>query len=105
MKRPMTPRQHLGTYLRHRRLLAGKTQWDVARAMRYTTAQFISNWERGISVPPEEVFIPLADQLGLDPLELASMVLSVPEDEHAIHRKKVMHDVRAALKARKGKKT
>lgn len=39
---------------------AGLSQADVAEALNYTTPQFISNWERGVSFPPIKVIPKLA---------------------------------------------
>lgn len=42
----------LGEYLKELRLKAGLTQREVSIALGYSTAQFISNWECGIAMPP-----------------------------------------------------
>ena len=44
--------EKLGLYLREMRLKAELSQREVAQALDYSSAQFISNFERGISVPP-----------------------------------------------------
>ncbi len=48
----MTPRQRFGRFLASARKRAGMSQADLARDLGYTSAQFPSNWERGISLPP-----------------------------------------------------
>lgn len=48
------------SYLRLLRSNARLSQGDVAKAMGYTSAQFVSNWERGLSVPPASAFEQLA---------------------------------------------
>jgi transcriptional regulator with XRE-family HTH domain len=45
---------HLGAYLRQKRIEAGYSQVDLAKILGYTSSQFISNWERGLSAPPED---------------------------------------------------
>ncbi|MBO9667694.1 MAG: helix-turn-helix transcriptional regulator [Bdellovibrio sp.] len=50
----------LGTLLKEHRLKAGMTQQDLANKFGYSTAQFISNWERGISQPPMETLVQLS---------------------------------------------
>ncbi|MGE0632592.1 MAG: helix-turn-helix domain-containing protein [Pseudobdellovibrionaceae bacterium] len=50
----------LAEYLTEKRLNAGLTQTEIARVLGYTTSQFISNWERGLSAPPLEVIKKLA---------------------------------------------
>lgn len=42
----------LNHFLKEKRIKAGYTQMDVAKHLGYSTAQFISNWERGVSSPP-----------------------------------------------------
>jgi transcriptional regulator with XRE-family HTH domain len=51
----------LATFLRAARLRAGYSQAEVARKMGYTTAQFVSNWERGVSSPPMRALKKLAE--------------------------------------------
>ncbi len=55
MSDPLIPLRYrlVGRFLRSARVSAGLTQLDVTNALGYTTAQFCSNWERGISIPPE----------------------------------------------------
>jgi transcriptional regulator with XRE-family HTH domain len=48
------PRKYVtvGNYLAEARDKAGLTQREVSLALGYSSAQFISNFERGIAVPP-----------------------------------------------------
>jgi len=55
----------VGRFLRDKRAKAGLTQWDVAHHLKYSTAQFISNWERGVSLPPLEVLPKLTALFGV----------------------------------------
>jgi transcriptional regulator with XRE-family HTH domain len=41
----------LASFLKERRIAAGLSQIDVSRKLGYTSAQFVSNWERGIAKP------------------------------------------------------
>lgn len=50
----------LGVFLRESRMKAGLSQMQVAKKLGYTTAQFISNWERGVSEPPLKALKTLA---------------------------------------------
>ena len=50
----------LGKQLQKDRLEAGLSQRQVAKSFKYTTPQFVSNWERGLVVPP----LPTLVQLG-----------------------------------------
>lgn len=40
---------HVGTLAKGARLQAGLSQWAVAKKLGYTTAQYISNYERGLA--------------------------------------------------------
>lgn len=53
-KNYVLPRRYtvLGEYLQAMRTKAGLTQREVSLALGYSSAQFISNFERGIAVPP-----------------------------------------------------
>ncbi|RYZ98140.1 MAG: XRE family transcriptional regulator [Proteobacteria bacterium] len=42
----------LGEFLREQRIAAGFTQRSVSLSLGYSSAQFISNFERGIAAPP-----------------------------------------------------
>ena len=42
----------LAKFLKEKRVQSGLSQKDVAEKLGYSTSQFISNWERGISHPP-----------------------------------------------------
>lgn len=39
-------------YLKNLRETQGLSQADIASQLGYTTSQFVSNWERGLSFPP-----------------------------------------------------
>lgn len=55
-------------YIKTKRLEAGLSQKDVSDHFGYSTPQFISNWERGISTPPMKTLKKLA-QLYKTPAE------------------------------------
>lgn len=44
--------ENVGAYLRQMRVNAGLTQKYVAGELGYSTSQFISNFERGLVLPP-----------------------------------------------------
>lgn len=47
-------RKKMGKLLRERRVSASYTQAEASRALGYTSPQFLSNIERGVSVAPIE---------------------------------------------------
>jgi transcriptional regulator with XRE-family HTH domain len=53
-------RQRVGTFLKKRREQAGLTQRAVSDHLGYSTAQFVSNWERGVSMAPMQALPQLA---------------------------------------------
>lgn len=57
----------VGKMLKKRRIELGIQQMDIAKKLGYGSAQFISNWERGISNPPPKVIKRLAKILEIDP--------------------------------------
>ena len=57
----------LGKMLKQRRIELGIQQMDIAKKLGYGSAQFVSNWERGISNPPPKSIKRLAKILEIDP--------------------------------------
>jgi transcriptional regulator with XRE-family HTH domain len=53
-------RKRLGAFLKSKRQSAGLTQWFVAEQLGYSTPQFVSNWGRGLSIPPVHTLPALA---------------------------------------------
>ena len=56
----------LSEFLRSTRERVGLSQLDVATQLGYTSAQFISNWERGLSNPPPQAVKILASVFHLN---------------------------------------
>jgi transcriptional regulator with XRE-family HTH domain len=69
-------RRIVGKFLREKRVKASLTQWDVAHHLRYSTAQFISNWERGVSLPPHDALPRLATLFGVSSKEFITVMHS-----------------------------
>ena len=55
MKKPVVP-SALGVLLAKSRMDAGLSQKEVADHLGYSTAQVVSDWERGIRSPPGPVY-------------------------------------------------
>ena len=51
-KKKQTPLPDLGTFLQQARIAKGFSQKEVSIKLGYESAQFISDWERGIRSPP-----------------------------------------------------
>lgn len=65
----------LGEFLQTKRKAAGYSQWEVSVKLGYSTPQFISNWERGISSPPINVLKKIAHIYNASAEELFEVVL------------------------------
>lgn len=62
-------------YLKDSRIAAGLSQRDVSEKLGYTTSQFISNWERGLSTPPTKAVKKLAELYNLSIEEFLDLLL------------------------------
>lgn len=76
-------REIVGKFLRKKREAADKTQWDIAKTLDYTSAQFVSNWERGIALPPQDSrdLRSIARLIGCEPAELIDRMQRCEEKE------------------------
>jgi transcriptional regulator with XRE-family HTH domain len=70
----INPPRIVGNFVRRQRERARLTQWQVARKLGYGTAQFVSNWERGVSVPPGKDLYRVARILGVAPEQMLEVV-------------------------------
>lgn len=70
-----------GEYLRAQRIKVDRSQIEVSRELGYSSSQFVSNWERGISFPPLAAYHQIARiyQVSLDELFEQSMEAKVRE--------------------------
>ncbi len=68
----------VGEYLREMRDVSHYTQREVADILNYSSAQFISNFERGITLPPLNRLKTLVKLYKLDVNRLMNLIL---EDE------------------------
>ncbi|HMN68686.1 MAG TPA: helix-turn-helix transcriptional regulator [Bdellovibrionales bacterium] len=80
-------RKKLGNYLKDVREDAELTQADVSQKLGYTSPQFISNIERGISVVPLKT---LARMVGLYKINPESVVKIILESQRRLLREKLM---------------
>lgn len=66
----------LSDFLKEKRIAAGLSQRDVADKLGYSTPQFISNWERGVSHPPISALKKLGDLYKISAEELFEITLN-----------------------------
>ena len=57
----------LSKFLKEKREECGLSQLEVAEQLGYSSAQFVSNWERGIVAPPIDTIAVLIDLYKLTP--------------------------------------
>lgn len=90
----------LGQFLKIKREGVGLSQGYVARKLKYTSPQFVSNWERGISCPPIKILRTLSELYKVSADELFELVV-----KHSLQQIKVslLNEYRVIV--RKGKST
>ena len=74
---PLQELRELGKFLAEQRTRAGLTQRDVARRLGYTTPQFVSNWERGVALPPLSDLPLITSLYNLQPEEVIDRVVEL----------------------------
>lgn len=75
----------IGTFLKNKRIENNLTQKDIAVKFELSSTQFISNWERGISLPPANYLPTLCQLLNIEPKILIRMILEKTESELTAH--------------------
>jgi transcriptional regulator with XRE-family HTH domain len=72
-------RDLLGQYLKSNRKQANLTQAQVSKHLGYTTAQFVSNIERGISVVPLDTLARMVKLYKVNPVKTLNILLDSQE--------------------------
>lgn len=72
----MKQKNMLADFLKEKRVAAGLSQKDVADKLGYSTPQFISNWERGVSHPPINALKKLGEMYKVSADELFEVTLN-----------------------------
>jgi transcriptional regulator with XRE-family HTH domain len=82
----------LAKFLKTKRQEAGLSQLEVAKKLNYSSAQFISNWERGVSCPPLDKLHLLTNMYRVTKKEIIEIMLDDTKDylELEIMGKKVV---------------
>ena len=83
-------RRIVGDFFRKERIRAGLTQADLARRLEYTTAQFVSNWERGVALPPLATLPKLARLLGVSPDVVIKVMIAYEEERFDAGRRRLL---------------
>lgn len=77
----MARKSMLSDFLKQKRVAAGLSQRDVSDKLGYSTPQFISNWERGVSHPPINALKKLGDLYGVPADDLFEVTLNTAIQE------------------------
>jgi transcriptional regulator with XRE-family HTH domain len=82
---------YIGKYLQDKRLKANLTQYEVAKKLGYLTAQYISNIERGIALPPTKSLKKFISLYSIPEEEFFELMLKAQTIlmEDAVFKKKV----------------
>lgn len=91
----LTPRKRFGRRLARMRQRAKLKQTDLSRVLQYSSAQFVSNWERGISYPPVEAMPVLARALKVPARELVNIAYAAKHAELYLERAAALREVRS----------
>ena len=65
----------ISEYFKTKRMGANLSQQEVAKALGFTTGQFVSNWERGLSFPPMQILPKLVKLYKINKNELMNVYL------------------------------
>lgn len=65
----------LGNFLKQKRIKAKLSQGEVAKRLGYSSPQFISNWERNLSLPPMSILKKLSKMYNIGEEELYNMIV------------------------------
>jgi transcriptional regulator with XRE-family HTH domain len=68
-------KESLSAYMKRSREAAGLSQQEVGRKLGFSSPQFVSNWERGISGPPVKALVRLKNIYKLDINYVADLIV------------------------------
>lgn len=87
----MKQQDRLAKFLKTKRESAGLSQKEVSDKLGYSTPQFISNWERGLSAPPIPAIEVVANLYKIDPGDLFNLILEATVSQVAENMKRQFH--------------
>ena len=76
----MATHKRLCAFLKDARINSGLTQRDLSDSLGYTSPQYVSNWERGVSSPPMDKLYELVRLLKLNPEEILTILQADQEE-------------------------
>ena len=91
----------MGRFLKEAREKAGLTQQDLAGVFRYSSSQFISNWERGLSLPPVDLMAKLAAVLRISPRDLVEELYAYQTELLKLQKKALVATIQKRMSSLK----
>lgn len=82
-------RRLLGGLLKGARERAGLTQHAVATKLQYSSPQFVSNWERGLAMPPMDMLPQLSKLLAIPPKDLIEALYAYQDELLKIQKERL----------------
>lgn len=89
----------VGEFLKDSRVKAGLTQQELASKLSYSTAQFVSNWERGISLPPLNVLTTLISLCKISSRNLVDVLFEYQQEVLKAQEKRLLHYLKRGRRA------
>jgi len=74
-------RTNTAVLVRKYRLKSGQSQAEVSKVFKYGGPQFISNWERGVSFPPDAVLKRLCKAIRLPTYRISAALIRDRREE------------------------
>lgn len=75
-------------FFKNERIKSGKSQIDASVKMKYASPQFVSNWERGVALPPVEDLKTLAKFIDVD----ANLLFEIYEKSVCTRERQILSD-------------
>lgn len=97
-ERRMLRQREFGSWFRKRREDQGLSQRDISDAFDWTSGQYISNWERGLSFPPNSCLADLARLLGVSAKELVVAVYAACKAEVEAEERDALHQAKSHVR-------
>lgn len=82
-------KQVVGMFLKKAREDAALTQQQVAKTLSYGSAQFVSNWERGLALPPFDVFPRLVGMYKLEVRDMLAVLFKYQDEVLRLKRREI----------------
>ena len=80
---PMTTfirKTKFGSFLQKARKKAGLSQIELASKLSYSSAQFVSNWERGLCTPPIDKLYQISQIMNIQPKSIFDIIMGDTEE-------------------------